>query len=455
MRHYRWVAREGQVGRRYLWAFFGSFTVYLLPLVGPHAFWLLGEELARQFTRTPHQPMAWTLANMVVALGVQAVAFIVLAWSLGGRIVRLLLPVAMIPVLFFVVEAAYLEVIPTWFLVEKDTAPERQDWTEACVAPDAWLMPVRTPTTRSTAAHERWIQRSDGRQALLRAPSCEVIEANIPRPTLQPGGRVDFTIGIVFAIPGGAAILQRSDIPTARQSWWLLARPDAAPAQIEGPDEKEGSPILSNAGDAVAWMQPIAGSTPPIKKEVHVESTTAGGSLHVVADLSALEPTPDVLLEVDTARQDILLWQRETLVTVDFDGGIRRRSSPTPSIRPQSGTYQIAGNGWLAWDAYQDEAAYQIIWSLTDGMGTHRAARGRGITDAAVDPSGSLIAVSETTMLSIGRAPDVVYVLRARDGQEVFRRYLPRYSRSSVTFFGARHFAYSDGASTHVLNISN
>ncbi len=449
------MSREGWVRHRYLVAFLGSFAVYLFPLVGPHAIWLLGEELVHQFTRTRHQETAWILANVLLALGVQVVVWVALAWSLGGSVVRLLLPVALIPVLFFVVEAAYLEVIPTWFLVEADRAAERQSWVESCVAPDAWLMPIRMPTTQSEDLHERWVQRSDGRQALLRVPSCDVIEANIPRPTLQPGGRVDFTIGVVFAIPGGSAILQRLDIATSRQSWWLLARPEAMPVPIEGPSEKSGPPILSNVGDAVAWMQPIAGSTPPIKKEVHIQSTAPEGGPHLVVDLSPLNPTPDVLLEVDTARREILLWQREALVTVGFDGGVLRQSPPTDSIRPQSGTYQIAGQGWLAWDAYQEDAAYQVRWSLADGIGMHRAAKGRGITDAAVDPSGALIAVSETTMLSIGRAPDVVYVVRARDGQDVFRRYLPRYSRSSVAFFGPRQFAYSDGSSTHVLNVSN
>ena len=47
---------------------------------------------------------------------------------------------------------------------------------------------------------------------------------------------------------------------------------------------------------------------------------------------------------------------------------------------------------------------------------------------------------------------DAVYVLRASDGVSVFRRNLPRYARSQVTFLGPEFFAYThyDGARTEV-----
>src|SRR5206468_3128132 len=41
----------------------------------------------------------------------------------------------------------------------------------------------------------------------------------------------------------------------------------------------------------------------------------------------------------------------------------------------------------------------------------------------------------------IGDVQDAVYVLRVAHGGEVFRKYLPRYSRSGVTFLGSRYFA--------------
>jgi hypothetical protein len=110
-------------------------------------------------------------------------------------------------------------------------------------------------------------------------------------------------------------------------------------------------------------------------------------------------------------------------------------------------------DGWVAWDAYKEDGPYHLTWSLAGGAGTHRTNNGRSNTSAAVDPSGSLVAISETTTLSIGDARDVVYVIRASDGADVFRTFLPRYSRSQVVFFAGGFFAYSDVTGTHVLKI--
>jgi hypothetical protein len=49
-------------------------------------------------------------------------------------------------------------------------------------------------------------------------------------------------------------------------------------------------------------------------------------------------------------------------------------------------------------------------------------------------PSGDLVAVSVSTGLNIGHIRDSIYVLRATDGTEVFRQYLPMYTRTPVLF---------------------
>jgi hypothetical protein len=46
------------------------------------------------------------------------------------------------------------------------------------------------------------------------------------------------------------------------------------------------------------------------------------------------------------------------------------------------------------------------------------------------------VAVSTTSSLNIGRVKDSVFVLSAVDGREVFRRFISRYSRTSVVFLG-------------------
>ena len=99
-------------------------------------------------------------------------------------------------------------------------------------------------------------------------------------------------------------------------------------------------------------------------------------------------------------------------------------------------------------------ASGQVGWSLSGGSGRHRTTTGRSVISAAVDPTGSLIAISETTTLSIGQARDVVYVLRTDTGADVFRTYLPRYTRSQVVFFEGGLFGYSNLEGTRILKVA-
>ena len=123
-------------------------------------------------------------------------------------------------------------------------------------------------------------------------------------------------------------------------------------------------------------------------------------------------------------------------------------------MRPLPGTF-LAGPeaSSLAWDAYQERDPYQMTWSMPAGQGRYTLPRGRSFADAAFDPSRGLIALSATTTLSIGTTPDVVAILTATDGRDVFRRYLSRYSRSPTIFFAGGMFGYSDLAATHVVRL--
>ncbi len=49
---------------------------------------------------------------------------------------------------------------------------------------------------------------------------------------------------------------------------------------------------------------------------------------------------------------------------------------------------------------------------------------------------------------------DTIVVFRATDGAEVFRRYLPTYSRTNVVFLGSDYFVYSDAGGAHVIRMS-
>ena len=92
----------------------------------------------------------------------------------------------------------------------------------------------------------------------------------------------------------------------------------------------------------------------------------------------------------------------------------------------------------MGWDAYRDEGPYQVSWSLPAGKGNHHVLRGRSINSVAVSPAGDLIAISVATALSIGNIQDSIYVFRASDGREVFRRYLPRYYADEFGVSGQR-----------------
>ena len=67
------------------------------------------------------------------------------------------------------------------------------------------------------------------------------------------------------------------------------------------------------------------------------------------------------------------------------------------------------------------------------------------------------MAASTTTALNIGSIADTVVALNTADGSEVFRKSLPMYARSQVSFLGDSYFVYSDlvdGRSrTHLLRV--
>jgi hypothetical protein len=131
-------------------------------------------------------------------------------------------------------------------------------------------------------------------------------------------------------------------------------------------------------------------------------------------------------------------------VTIGFDGRVRGTPRVAEGVAAQPATILRVGDGWVAWDAYREDGRYRVAWSLAAGSGVHEVPKGRGITAVDADPSGHYVAVSTTTALNIGHIRDAVYVLRARDGAQVYRAYLPAYARSRVTFLGSSRFAHDD-----------
>src|SRR5688500_3560929 len=107
--------------RRWI-AAIGSFAVYAIPLVGPHAAWFLGASLLQGVGA--NSQVAWITTNVALAVAAQVLVGVVLYWSLGGGWVRKLAWLGVIP-LTAALNVAFMSAIPSLFLVETDTAAER------------------------------------------------------------------------------------------------------------------------------------------------------------------------------------------------------------------------------------------------------------------------------------------------------------------------------------------
>ena len=442
----------GTVWRKWA-AVLGSFGVYFIPLVGPHAAWFLGQSLVA--SAGLDRSLAWLATDIAVALTLQIGVGLALYWSLGGSWTRKIIWLGSIP-LVMAVNVAYLSIIPAFFLIEADTASELNTWAEHCFVQSVALRPIRSTVETGQGVRTWWAARGPGGQdTLLRVPECVTTDAVLPAAGKSPQGFLDFSLSLQSASPDGAAIVEQMDRRTSRRTWWTLTEPAATLQRLgESSETFPNAPIISPHGDAVAYVTAVPGSGPPELSRVLVRKATPGSmAVEADIDLAPFGPALYMVLDVDAEAREVLLWRDDRPIIVSFDGQARPVRFDPGDIRAYGTTYVRAGDGWLAWDAYKEAGPYQIGWSVAGGSGRHRTIAGRSVTSAAVDPTGSYIAISETPTLSIGNARDVVYVLRTSDGAVVFRRYLPRYSRSQVVFFEGGFLGYSDFEGTHVLKI--
>jgi len=437
------------------WLAFGlSFFVYLLPIVGPHAAWLLGVVLLQGWlSGAADKSLAWRVAELSVAVGLQAMAFAILRWALE-RPRRLLVFLAAVPAMEAVVLVLYLSVIPSYFLIQADTDPELNTLAGQCIVPNTSLLPVRKPADLpALVVKEWWLQYPDGRYGLMRAADCHVTMATWPRPMVQPGGRAEFLLGVQYFVPGAGTIVERLETATGARTWWLAERADAPMKPLHAPERQETPPVLSSDGLSVAWQQVIPGSGPPVLTRVLVRRVDDDRPA-VTVDLTDLGPATYTVAALDTAARTATIWRNDALLVVEFDGRVASTYAMPADVRGQPSTFLVGpAAATLAWDAYQEHDSYRLVWTMTAGRGSFTLPKGRSFTDGALDTSRGLVALSATTTLSIGSTADLVAILRASDGRDVFRRYLPRYSRSPTIFFDGGLFGYSDPSGTHVIKL--
>ncbi|HXX56294.1 MAG TPA: hypothetical protein VEJ17_00710 [Candidatus Nitrosotalea sp.] len=433
----------------FLRAFGASFAVYLIPVVGPHAFWPLGEYLY-EWVRTgaPDRAVSWIAMEWGLAIALQVVAGALWYWFFARpRWLRLLPLAASAPIFFFLAQWAYLLALPSLFLIEQDKGSESGDWNTVCALVDMSLAQVQSPPdVPLERAGQAWLTvTGTNAYAVLTMPGCQTHSVELPFAYAS--------IMRLFVLPGGGYLLGVWDNKTAQTHWWLrdgslrpLPRPPAYTIGV--------APILSNDGKWAAWLEtiPAAGVTPPHQRVV---IRSLDDDRERLVNLPPPRGSLFLLLGVDMAGQELTFYehaanQRSSLTMLGLDGERREQAFVAEGVDPQSTTFLRAGSGWVAWDAAREpEEPYRVAWSLPGGRGTHRVLKGRGITAVAVDPSGAYLAISTTTSLNIGHIKDAVYVLRTSDGKEVWRRYLPAYARASLAFLGDKLFAYTDWDGVH------
>src|SRR5258708_15385338 len=91
-----------------------------------------------------------------------------------------------------------------------------------------------------------------------------------------------------------------------------------------------------------------------------------------MGDLSARGPASYSLQKLDMQSRELTLWKTDRLVSIGFDGTLKKEFSRPAAPRPQQSTYLEMGEYWLAWDAYRENGPYLVEGSLPSGSGTHR-----------------------------------------------------------------------------------
>jgi len=412
-----------------------SFAVYLLPIAGPHAVALFGPTLLGGLLRGA-RPVSWLAAEVTTALGAQGAAALAIYWLIRrptwprGLVLALAAPAGTA-----LLSWLYVWAIPAAVLVEGDPAHESGHWPVACAQPGQALAPVRARA--GTGPAPLWVIDADGRWARLALPGCAVA------PVAVLFNNVDTVLD--SAARDGRFLFHRIDARAGRRHWWYAPGDGQAPLRLEPPPSHsrvDGGPILSADGDWVGWLVriPTRGGSPIPAILVRA----LGAPRELGASLGELGPAAFSLVDLDMEAQEATLALNDrAFVAIALDGTVRWGPFTPEGLEPLPATFRRAEGGWVAWDGYREADAYHLAWSLPAGKGRHRVRGGRGIAAAAVSPDGRLIAVSVSAAVPVADVPDAVYVLRAADGAEVFRRFLPRGTRSQVAFPTRELFAYT------------
>ncbi len=411
--------------RVFVGAFLLSFMTYLIPLFNVHAGLVpLGLSLVALV-----EPSAFFLVTLAGALIIQAIVLALFYWALRGlRWWNGLALLAAVPILIYGANLAMLHVIPLMVLVERDARSESGDLALACSVPGVILAQVHSGAELSLErAGEAWVIRQDDRQrARLTMPGCQIASVAASR----------VGSGMDHVAPGGYLLFRRDDGEIAH------AGPDRAePLAVVAPAPgKYWSPILSDDGRTLAWLDRQPAQTGPRPYRLNLLHLDGAGRETIALDLSPRHQFELIGADIKKNRFTLARF-RNTILAIDKQGRAITGPVSPPGIHDARWGFRWLDDGWVAWDGYREEGRSRVVWSLPAGSGAVIIPKGRNIESLAVDPGGRYIAASVATGLSIGSTNSAVFMFRAGDGSELFRRYHPTFSRNRLAFLGPDYLA--------------
>jgi hypothetical protein len=238
---------------------------------------------------------------------------------------------------------------------------------------------------------------------------------------------------------GGAALFAAHGGKPPMTRYWHLDPESGAATELSAPeDARNWLPTLARDGKAVGWIE----SRRPgqaWQRRLKTREVATGRERAVL--LSGLDRGLPEILALDGFAGGVMVALPGKVLAFDGAGTLAWGPIDTGDIKHVNRNFRRLGDGWVAWQVYRDQGRLQILWNLARGAGRHQVPKGSGITDLAVSPDGALIAVSTSTKLNIGEVRESLFVLRTRDGAELYRRYFRKYTRPRMAFLGARHLA--------------
>ena len=444
-------------------AFLASFLVYFVPMILPHAVAPFGL-LWIGFLKEGGDPL-WLVGNLVTGLLLQLVAGTLWYWFfLHTSWKRFVAAVVIAPLFVVGAEILFLVFLPSLLLIEGDHSPEQADWAVECTAEGVLLSVVRTPADLSVErAGQTWVRRS-GRDiqplGLLSMPGCEVtdLELDAGRDThVRFGARDGKALYTTYEGPSNLATSQR-------ERWWFYPGPGAESIPL---DALRSDAILSNDGEWLAWIERRKEPSPEVSAEYEKwteEAQATGDAIRYdalllqlnlrkiltaearVISLAKLRSFGASPISLNMSAGELTVYaNRRGFAVVGLDGSLKWGPMQPEGLETWSRNFlQVGKEGWVVWKNPEEMRASRIAWSLPHGRGSHRVAKGRRIYSLSVDSAGRYIGLSVGVRYSFGTVRDSVYVLKARDGSEVFRRYFPLYTKPRVQFIGSGYFVVTD-----------